>query len=690
MEGLGAAASTIAVVELAAKIASLCLKYSAAVMNAKTDIERLQQCTASLKTIVEGAQALLHSPHGTRLQTSQKLREALNNTYLQLGDIAAKLEAKLYEGRRAKFKRFFGLQALKWPFESNDVDKIIATLEREMASFSTALQVDQTAGILDINRKIDLTKLPNVTGAAFDSQINEHDPRCHPDTRVDLLAEIDRWIEDPKGKCIFWLCGMAGTGKSTISRTLAARFSARSILGASFLFKKGDGDRGKAAMLFTTIASQLVHRLPILAPHVRDAIDSDSAIADKNKGEQFQKLLLEPLNKCNGVPHIPTIILVVIDALDECDREEDAMAIIRILSKAKEVTSVALRFFITSRPELFIRSGFDEIHGEYQDMVLHRIPEPVVEHDISAFLRYELARIRDGYNNQALKDLQLPPDWPSKDDIRDLTHMAVPLFIFAATVCRFIADKGRSNPAIRLKKILEYQMAADHSRLDNLDATYLPILEQLISGRTGQDKTDVLTAFRDVVGPIILLAQPLSVRSLTRLLNVEAYAVHDQLNSLHSVLDISSHMDIPIRLFHLSFRDFLVDPTKRTTNDFWVDERKCHKTLADRCIQLMQKHLKKDICNLQSPGKLRSEIDWQIISTSVPTEVQYACQYWVYHTKESRGNVRDGGLVHSFLTRHLLHWLEALGLLGRISESIGMVDDLLVLLDVWWATYGLF
>jgi len=143
MEGLGAAASTIAVVELAAKIASLCLKYSAAVMNAKTDIERLQQCTASLKTVVEGVQALLHSPHGTRLQTSQKLREALNNTYLQLCDIAAKLEAKLYEGHRAKVKRIFGLQALRWPFESDDVDKIIATLEREMASFSTALQVDQ-------------------------------------------------------------------------------------------------------------------------------------------------------------------------------------------------------------------------------------------------------------------------------------------------------------------------------------------------------------------------------------------------------------------------------------------------------------------------------------------------------------------------------------------------------------------
>ncbi|KAL2144248.1 hypothetical protein VTI28DRAFT_9385 [Corynascus sepedonium] len=383
MEVIGAVASTAAIVELAAKIASLCLKYSTAVKNARADIERLQQCIASLKTAVEGAQKLLQSPHEAQLQTLRKLREPLNNTYLQLDDIAAKLETKSYKGRRAKLVRplrLLRLQALKWPFESNDVDKIIVTLEREMASFSTALQIDQTAGIL----------------------------------------EIDKWIEDPKGKCIFWLCGMAGTGKSTISRTVATRFSARGILGASFLFKKGDGDHGKAARLFTTIASQLVQRLPILAPHVRDTIDSDPAIADKNMGEQFQKLLLEPLNKCNGVPDTPTIISVVIDALDECDREEDAIAIIRTLSKAKKVTSVALRFYITSRPELFIRSGFDEIHGEYQDMVLHRIPEPVIEHDISAFLQSELARIRDGYNSQALNGLQIPTDWPSKDDIRDL------------------------------------------------------------------------------------------------------------------------------------------------------------------------------------------------------------------------------------------------------------------------------
>lgn len=93
----------------------------------------------------------------------------------------------------------------------------------------------------------------------------------------------------------------------------------------------------------------------------------------------------------------------------------------------------------------------------------------------------------------------------------------------------------------------------------------------------------------------------------------------------------------------------------------------------------------RDICGLQVPGKLRSEIDQRTIDAVLPPETQYACQYWVHYLKEGRSTVQDGGPVHSFLTSHLLHWLEALSLLGRISESISMVDDLLTFLHVCYA-----
>ncbi|KAL2193874.1 hypothetical protein P885DRAFT_71872 [Corynascus similis CBS 632.67] len=665
MEGLGAAASVIAVVELAAKVGSLCLEYSSAVKSARSDIERLKKHTDSLKTTAEGAQKLLHGPHGARLETSQKLRETLNYTHSQLGDVATKLEAKLYTGRTASAMRRVGLRALKWPFESKDVDKIIANLQRDQDAFTAALQIDQAAEVLDIGRKIDLTMLPVASDAAFDSYAEEHNARCHPDTRTELLRQIQEWANDPQAESIFWLNGMAGTGKSTISRTVATSFARDGLLGASFFFKRGEGDRGKASLLFPTITSQLVRQIPALEPSVRKAIDAD--VPKKTLRDQLEKLILRPL----GSIHHTTTIVIVIDALDECDGDEDVKTIITLLAQAKVARPVLLRVFMTSRPELPIRLGFKNVQGKYQGLALHQISDQVVEQDISTFLAYELGRIKDIYNGQ------VPLGWPGEDDIRSLAQMAVPLFIFAATVCRFVDDKGRSNPAKRLKKVLEYRTATRNSRLDKLDATYLPVLDQLTSGRADQDKAEVLAEFRDIVGPIVLLAQPLSVRSLARLLNIESEDVRALLNSLHSVLDIPSEDDAPVKLFHLSFRDFLVDPAKRAKNEFWINEAEYHNILMERCIQLMRQCLKQDICCLKAPGMLRSEVDQQTINAHLPPEVQYACQYWVHHLKESKHNIEDDGPVHNFLTSYLLHWLEALSLLGRLSDGVLLIRTLL-------------
>ncbi|KAK4677649.1 NACHT and WD40-domain containing NOD-like receptor 2 [Podospora pseudoanserina] len=519
--------------------------------------------------------------------------------------------------------------------------------------------------------------LPTADDAAFDSHAEEHNARCHRDTRTELLRQIREWADNPHGKTIFWLNGMAGTGKSTISRTVAKSFADDGILGASFFFKRGEGDRGKATLFFPTIASQLVRKIPALEAFVREAIDNNPDVARKALRDQFEKLILQPLDRIHHA-----IAVIVVDALDECDGDNDVKVIISLLSQAKELRSPGLRIFITSRPELPIRLGFKNVTGEYQDLALHQIPEPIVEHDISAFLRHELGRIRDDYNHQALECIELLPDWPGEHAIRTLAQMAVPLFIFAATVCRFIEDPAWSDPADQLEKVLQYQMKAYDSELGKLDATYLPVLKQITIGHTNPQK--LLAAFRDVVGPIVLLAQPLSVLSLAKLLNFSPKSIYGRLNSLHSVLSVPSS-DSPVRLFHLSFRDFLVDPTKRAA-EFWIDETKYHKTLADRCIQLLHQHLRRDICGLQVPGKLRSEIDQRTIDAVLPPETQYACQYWVHHLKEGKSTVQDGGPVHSFLTSHLLHWLEALSLLGRISESISMVDDLLTFLHPTSAT----
>jgi NACHT domain len=535
--------------------------------------------------------------------------------------------------------------------------------------------------ILNIHQKIILEKLPSADNAAFDSHDEEHNARCYQGTRVELLQQIDTWATDQDSEPIFWLNGMAGTGKSTISRTVAQNFTNRGNLGASFFFKRGEGDRGHAGLFITTIATQLVQKLPSLAPYVQNAIESDPGISTKALKQQFNILVLRPLGKIQTDPLKSPSTVIVIDALDECNREEDVRIIIRLFSQVKNIVSAHLKFFLTSRPELPIRLGFKDISGKYKGLALHQIPEPIVKEDISAFLEYELARIREDYNKSVTQERQLPADWPGHTNVQSLVRMAIPLFIFATTVCRFINDRKCGQPNEQLAKVLKYETRSQASKLD---ATYLPVLDQLLVGVTSSERRGLVEEFQQVVGSIVTLANPLSATSLDRLLGVPKGTVDSRTDLLHSVLNIPSHSDYPIQLLHLSFRDFLVDTEKRKTNPFWVNEKEAHNKLATRCLELLSEddNLKKDICNLRTPERPRADVDQQTINLHLSPAIQYACQYWVYHLKESGSTIYDNSQVYNFLKRHFLHWLESLSFIGRLPESIRIVDSLMAIIEV--------
>ena len=310
-------------------------------------------------------------------------------------------------------------------------------------------------------------------GATFDSHIDEHDARCHPDTRTDLRNKIQDWARNPNGECIFWLNGMAGTGKSTISRTIAQTFADNEELGASFFFKRGEGDQGKAARFFTTIASQLAYKIPEIIPAVGKAIEVNPNISEKQMKDQFDKLILDPLLATQlDTTEILTRV-IIIDALDECERDDDIKTILRLLSRMQEIRSVRLRVFVTSRPELPIRLGFKNMSDDaHQELVLHEISKQIIDDDLFTFLKDELAKIRN--------ENSLPLDWPGYRPIHVLVEMATPLFIFAATACRFLQDRRLGGDAkTRLQILLEYQSSDQASRLDK---TYLPVLERLETG----------------------------------------------------------------------------------------------------------------------------------------------------------------------------------------------------------------
>jgi hypothetical protein len=91
---------------------------------------------------------------------------------------------------------------------------------------------------------------------------------CHRNTHVALLDAIMAWSATNDARHIFWLSGLAGTGKSTIAHTVACHCTDAGHIVASFFFMRGGSELASACMFATIVAMQLAAALPALKPHI--------------------------------------------------------------------------------------------------------------------------------------------------------------------------------------------------------------------------------------------------------------------------------------------------------------------------------------------------------------------------------------------------------------------------------------
>ena len=138
MDSLSAVASVIAVIQISAKLVALCESYISEAKEAKKDIRRFRNEVTTIKDILIDLKDLVDTPDGTKLPI---LDTSLKQCQSTLEELVRKLEKA--EGKDKKMKQF-GLRALKWPFNSNDVQKAIETIERYKNMFNLALTADQT------------------------------------------------------------------------------------------------------------------------------------------------------------------------------------------------------------------------------------------------------------------------------------------------------------------------------------------------------------------------------------------------------------------------------------------------------------------------------------------------------------------------------------------------------------------
>jgi hypothetical protein len=259
------------------------------------------------------------------------------------------------------------------------------------------------------------------------------------------------------------------------------------------------------------------------------------------------------------------------------------------------LTTVRLRVFLTSRPEIPIRHGihYHIPQAEHQDFILHNVPSTIIDYDISLFLEYNLGTIRQEWT--------LGADWPGEVVLRQLVLYACGLFIWAATACRFIREgKGRFARK-RLDTIIKGSSGAVTAPEKHLNEIYITILKHSISSDySEEEKEEACDILKHTLGSIVVLLSPLSASLLSTLLDLPKEDVDQTFEDLHAILNIPDDQTRPLRLHHPSLCDFLLN--KDRCGEFWVDEKEAHQKLAARCIQLMSQTLKKDICELYAPG----------------------------------------------------------------------------------------
>lgn len=533
--------------------------------------------------------------------------------------------------------------------------------------------------LCDISKKVDVvltnTLLENLPRAKYASCLSgriDPIPNCFPDTRTAILRDINEWIADlsPTTARIFFLNGLAGIGKTTIARTVVETAAQSGILGANFFFsRRGEAELHNPNLVFPTIAYQLARFDLTINRCITEALQKSPDVGFAALQLQAEGLLVQPFF---GITHdTKRVALVVLDALDECEAR-GAKEILQLLPNVVGRLPFLFKILITSRPEHHIMSILNPAppgspFPQLRIYTLHDIDTSAVQADIHLFLKAKLAEVPEALQ------LPLPTDWVTPEEVQALTERSGSLFIYAATAVRFIMDEVALEPRKHLEMLLNVAVLDGHP-FSQLDSLYL----QLLRNAFGPDSPSaVLERVRTVIGTIVGVREPLPRAALGQLIGLSEVQVASTLRHLQSII-ISTENTSP-RTFHHSFSDFIRDDQRCTDKSFLILPQEYKERLARRCLELLANGLHKGMLGIDLVGSMNNaEVEdlEKRVAGSIPTELRYACRFWVSHlTRCVEGDELLGGPLRAFATTSLMPWLEAMSWLGFSQAAAASLKE---------------
>ncbi|TFK71332.1 WD40 repeat-like protein [Pluteus cervinus] len=457
---------------------------------------------------------------------------------------------------------------------------------------------------------------------------------CLPGTRVQIQDDILVWAKTGQ-KSIFWLSGLAGTGKSTIAATLVQKLQSLSMLGAYFTCKRDKPALSSPVQLLQTICYELasVHRPygRLVSKVIRD--DPYFGFGTPNISTLFTKLFETPLKGLCGIGR--TDLVIVIDALDECGDRVQRIELLNCLLQLKDLCSrsnLKLLVLITSRSNEEIRKLLR--HSSQ----MHEIKLSQSSDDIETFLKQKCADIKE-MNNA---------------DITELVTAASGLFIWAQIACTYL--KGRVDYRNAFNTLLKPTQATGQL-YSLLYKTYETILSEAIP----YDSQDGLL-FQKVMGSIFLSAKPLSFSELINLVDAPQQAVENLIEKLHAVILQNSQGILTV--IHVSFIEYIQQG--ECPSSFRVHSSDIHFGLAQQCLHILQNQLQFNICHLESSYVPNNEI----------SNLQDKIEKYIRPELQTQ---LDKQLLSVFYGPKALYWIEVVCFLDQVFHILKEITKLCAL-----------
>ncbi|KAG8790906.1 hypothetical protein FRC12_010701 [Ceratobasidium sp. 428] len=543
---------------------------------------------------------------------------------------------------------------------STDADKILEHYRRIQAllqritmniNFKTLQLIDEQA---TENR---LKSLLDSSAAKYNS-VESSSLRygCTQDTRLKVLDDLYEWACDDKSQGVCWLNGMAGTGKTTIAYSLCERLKASERLAASFFCSRQLPACRNVNRIVPTISYQLSRFSRPFRFAISRVLEEDPDAHNQVLHEQFKKLIAETLVEVKDA--LPTNLVVVIDALDECD---DTDGVDRMLDALLlHMKELPIKLFIASRPDAKILDRMRSQHGKNicTELRLHEVGHSTVQQDIRRYLTVMLSR---------------PCVSLTAANFNTLVERSGVLFIYASTIVRYIGYDNFSRASSRLRQILELTKDSSSDSEKDMNVLYSAILKTAFSDPNLTSKD--LEEMKLVLHTVVCAQEPLSVDAMAGLLELEAETVWAALRPLFSVLHVLDATQT-ITTLHESFPDYLLN--KSRSGMFYCDANKHHTFLAQLCfIHIKLVSIPFNICNLESSYVFDEDVpDLPArVEKAISKHLLYACRHLLAHCMSAEVSRDLASMLREFVSERFLLWMEVMNLSGNIEGGVRALDQ---------------